>query len=241
MGSARSCRGSFRKYWSRVHFHQSISSYHYRLPPLSPEEMLVAHVVASTSAHEAQIPAVVVASEACLSEGGEQEVLTPFFRLPTILQSLVPSTPEEFVAAMAYEDLNFIGGFSSTDRKSLFAYTSRTFFKVGSLVSIVFVGYDDVPSFGELSREWNDLRERYEAIEWENYDAEKERIKKLKASLADGEKHCKKVYKDAAEACLVFEADRKALHHRKDDRASSFKGLEEEEAFTRQKSRESLE
>lgn len=39
-------------------------------------------------------------------------------------------------------------------------------------------------------------------------------IERLKASLADGEKHCKKASEDAVEACRTFEAGREALQEK---------------------------
>lgn len=84
------------------------------------------------------------------------------------------------------------------------------------------------------------MRERCEAHGKQNSDAEKEldelrtnvkalrylqkmvdgygrpsilaaQIEKLKVSFADEEKHCKKIYEDAVEACQAFEADQKYL------------------------------
>lgn len=57
-----------------------------------------------------------------LSEAREKEVLTPFFQLPTILTFRVPSTIEEFVASMNYENMDFVWGLSATNRRVRFAY-----------------------------------------------------------------------------------------------------------------------
>lgn len=106
------------------------------------------------------------------------------------------------------------------------------------------------------------MREFCEALEHENSDAEKElakfranadalgslqkevdqygrlsiltaQIDKLKASLVDGYKRYKKVSEDMIEAYQAFEADRKYLQHRKDDRTNALKVLEEKVVVAR--------
>lgn len=101
-----------------------------------------------------------------LVEGGELYVLTTFFRLPVILPSLVPSTPEEFATVVAVEDLNFVWGLSTPERQSLFADASHTLFRVRSLVSIVAAGYDGVLGSCELLKERNKMRGSCEVLEW---------------------------------------------------------------------------
>lgn len=102
-----------------------------------------------------------------LSEGGEQKVLTHFFRLPVIISSRLSNTLEEFTpAVVAYEDLGFVWGLSATDRYSLFAPP----------ISIVVVGQSDVLGSGEVSREQDEMRETCEVVERKNSDFEKELI-----------------------------------------------------------------
>lgn len=75
-----------------------------------------------------------------LVEGSDQDIMSPFFRLLTILPYRVPNTPKEFAAHIAAKDLNFVWGLSVTGRWSLFVYASRTLFRARSLVSIVAYG-----------------------------------------------------------------------------------------------------
>lgn len=103
--------------------------------------------------------------QARLTEGGEQDDLTPFFRLPAILPSSIPSTSQECANVVAIEVLDFIRGLSATDRQKKFAYASRTLFRIESLISIVDVGQDDILCSIELSREQNEMRERSEVLE----------------------------------------------------------------------------
>lgn len=79
-----------------------------------------------------------------MSEGGDLEVLTLFFRLPLILPSQVPSTSEKFVASVASKDLDFIQGLTTIDKMSLFGDVSRIIFRVRTPISIIAAGQDDV-------------------------------------------------------------------------------------------------
>lgn len=72
-----------------------------------------------------------------LSEGAESEALAYFFRLHDILPSRVPSTPEEFTAVVANENLTFVQSLFVTDGQGFLSHVSRTLFRVGSLVSMV--------------------------------------------------------------------------------------------------------
>lgn len=54
------------------------------------------------------------------------------------------------------------------------ADASRTLFRGGSLVSMATVGQDYMLGFGYLLREHDELREKYEALEQGNVEAEKE-------------------------------------------------------------------
>ena len=92
-------------------------------------------------------------TSAYLVKGGEKDALTYFFRLPDILPSRVPSTPEEFVVVVAAEDLDFIRGLFGNDRRILILDYSRTLFRVPSLVSIVANIKDYVLGSVELSWE----------------------------------------------------------------------------------------
>lgn len=87
--------------------------------------------------------------------------------LPTSYYFYILGTyhPEEFAAIVAFEDLDFVWGLSLTDRQILFVDVSHTLFKVGSLVSIIVVGQDDILGSIELSRERDELRETCEAVE----------------------------------------------------------------------------
>lgn len=109
-----------------------------------------------------------------LMDDDERVALTPFFRLPAILHSRVPRAPKEFTIVVAAEDLDFIRDLSATERRGFFAYASCTLFRVRTLISIVVVDQDDVLGFSEISREQDDLGERCEVLEQQNYDAEKE-------------------------------------------------------------------
>lgn len=113
---------------------------------------------------------------ACLLEGGRQKVLTPFFRIPTILPSRLPRTPEEFIIVMVFEDLDFVLGLSAIDRKSLFADVSLTLFRARSLVSILVVSQDNFLGSDDLSRERDKRKERCEALEWKNSYTYKELV-----------------------------------------------------------------
>lgn len=87
-----------------------------------------------------------------MSEGGDLEVLTPFFRLPLILPSQVPSTSEKFAASVASKDLDFIQGLSTIDKMSLFGDVSHILFRVRTLISIIAAGHDDV--MGSIKLLW---------------------------------------------------------------------------------------
>lgn len=63
----------------------------------------------------------------------------------------------------------------------------------------------------------------------------------LKASLANGEKCCKKVYIVAAKACRAFEVDREALQKKQDSCVNALKAPEEEMDDARQNNQESLQ
>lgn len=71
--------------------------------------------------------------------GGYRDSLTPFFRLPTIPPSRVPSTHEEFVIVVANEDLDSVRSLYIIRRQGISVYASHTLFRVGSLVSMVAV------------------------------------------------------------------------------------------------------
>lgn len=53
---------------------------------------------------------------AFLLKEDESETLTPFFRLPSILPSRIPSILEEFVVVVATEDLTFVRNLYAADK-----------------------------------------------------------------------------------------------------------------------------
>lgn len=53
---------------------------------------------------------------ACLLEGFEQEAFTPFFRLPVVFYSWVPSTPKEFAVVVDNKDLAIVWSVYVTQR-----------------------------------------------------------------------------------------------------------------------------
>lgn len=129
--------------------------------------------------------------------------------------------------------------------------TSETFLQMLP-VAILAIVYDNVLGSRELSREHNELRERYKALdalnslqeEVDQYDRPStldSQIQRLKVYLVDGEKYCKKFSEDAAEVCWEFKVDRKVLQQKKDDQISLLKVLGEAVADRRQKSHESLQ
>lgn len=113
---------------------------------------------------------------------------------------------------------------------------------------------DDVLGFDDLSRECDELKKKYETLERENFTTGKElvelwtkaelsnslqevvdrygspsslasHIKRLNASLVEGEKHLKKAYEDAAEACCEFKTDQNILQRKKEYHINVLKGL----------------
>lgn len=137
------------------------------------------------------------------------------------------------------------------------------------LNSMVDTGLDNMLGCGDILRKRDKLKEKCEALEWGNVEAEKElvvlqgkdesvkflqeevdwynylsilagQIKKLTVSLVDVEESRKKVYEEVAEACRAFEAGQKVLQQKKDDRINALKGIEKELAVARQRSQESL-
>lgn len=121
-----------------------------------------------------------------LMEDIDLEDLTPFFCLFGIHPSRVPSTPKEFAVVVANEDLAFVRSLSVTNRRDLFADAYRTLFNFGSLISMGDVGHDNVQGSGDLSRERDELEEKYESLERENVKAEKELVKlQVKPKISD--------------------------------------------------------
>lgn len=100
-----------------------------------------------------------------MEEGGEWDSITHFSCLPSILPSRTPITALEFTTTVAGEDLDFVMGFSVTDRKSFIGDVSQTLLRSRSLISIVVVGQENVMGSSKLSRERDELRESYEAFE----------------------------------------------------------------------------
>lgn len=124
---------------------------------------------------------------------------------------------------------------------------------------------DDILGSGDLSREWDEMKEKCEALEWENSELDKEfielwvksdlsnslqgevdrygslslmasRIMSFKASLSEGEKCWKKASEYADEACCAFEVDQIVLRQKKDDQINILKSFEEEVVVARKKS-----
>lgn len=69
-----------------------------------------------------------------LVEDAKSEALTHFFRILSIIQSRVPSTPKEFNVVVSIRGLPFTRSLFVTDRRVLFANASRTLFKVSSSI-----------------------------------------------------------------------------------------------------------
>lgn len=137
------------------------------------------------------------------------------------------------------------------------ADASHTLFRFEYLFSMVDVGHDDVLGSDDLSRKWDELKEKCVTLQREIYEVEKElaelqakdklvdflqqdvdrfhspssldaHIMKLKASFSEGEKCWNKASEDVTEACRAFEADQTVLQQNKDDQINSLKSLEEE-------------
>lgn len=53
-------------------------------------------------------------------------------------------------------------------------------------------------------------------------------IENFKASFADGEKRCKKLFEDVSETFRAFKLDQKVLQQRKDEHVRALKGIKEE-------------
>lgn len=203
-------------------------------------------------------------------EGVEHETFNPFFWLCSILPSWISNTSGEFPIVVANKELAFVQSLSVTDKQGLFADTSHTLFKVGYLISMVVVGQDDVLDSSDLSREWDELREKCEVFErgnvedemnlielpvkvvsidslWEKVDRYSlsstltAQVTRSKISLAEGEERWKKVSKEVIESCRAFKADRKVLCRKKDDQINALKDLEEEVVVARHRSQESLQ
>lgn len=138
------------------------------------------------------------------------------------------------------------------------------------LNSMIDTGLDDVLGCGDILRKRDKLKEKCEALEWGNAEAEKElvvlqgksesvkllqeevywynclptldgQIKKVAVSLVDVEESWKKVSEEVAKACRAFEAGQKVIQQKKDDRINALKGIEEELVVARQRSQESLQ
>lgn len=75
---------------------------------------------------------------------------------------------------MAIEELTFFQSISVVDGLGLFGDASRTLFRVESLVSMVAVGQDKVLGSRYLSKERDNLKEKYETFERENPAVENE-------------------------------------------------------------------
>lgn len=69
-----------------------------------------------------------------LTKDSESEALTHFFPLPTILPSQTPNTLEEFVVAVATEEIAFVQILYVANNQGLFADVSRTLIRAESLV-----------------------------------------------------------------------------------------------------------
>lgn len=105
---------------------------------------------------------------------------------------------------------------------------------------MVVADLDDVLGFGDLSSEWDELKEKYKSLEWENFVAEKDlaelwvkaelanslqeevdqysfsltlvaQLISLKTSLAEGEERWMKASEGPVEMCCAFEMDQKVL------------------------------
>lgn len=111
-----------------------------------------------------------------LIEDVGSRALSPLFRIPFIIPSLVPSTPKEFAIVVANKDLDFVLSLSATDMQGIFADASGTLFRVESLVLMVTVGQDDVLGSSDLFRENDELKEKCEALERKNSAVEKDLV-----------------------------------------------------------------
>lgn len=107
-----------------------------------------------------------------MAKESEWGAFTPFFQLHVVFPSQVPSTLEEFAIVVATEELDSIRGLFMTDRRDLFCKFLSHLFMSGSLISIISTNQDDVLGSSKLSREWYELKARYEVLEQQNYDAE---------------------------------------------------------------------
>lgn len=85
-----------------------------------------------------------------LLEGTKQEVLIPYFWLSAILLSRVPSTPTRFIIVAANKNLAFFHRLYANNMHGLFENASRALFRVGSLITMVVDGQDDVLGSGDL-------------------------------------------------------------------------------------------